>query len=236
MLLSRIRLDLNRLERNTLLQVLAGHAYTGHQLLWQLFSDTAGPRPFLFRQEIEHEQDPRSSVKGLPLFYVLSEQTPADTLDWLDVQTKTFDPQLTAGDRLGFVLRANPTVARSQPGEKRSRRSDVMMHAKYAFPTGKRSSAACKQAMEQAAIDWLRRQADQNGFTLAGDTAAVTTYRQQEIKKANSGHTVKFSSVDYQGVLQVTEPERFVSALAQGFGRAKAFGCGLMMIRRSARE
>jgi CRISPR system Cascade subunit CasE len=33
-------------------------------------------------------------------------------------------------------------------------------------------------------------------------------------------------------VLEVTEPQAFVAAVLRGFGKAKAFGCGLMLIRR----
>jgi CRISPR system Cascade subunit CasE len=30
----------------------------------------------------------------------------------------------------------------------------------------------------------------------------------------------------------VTDPERFTAALVNGIGKARAFGCGLMLIRR----
>jgi CRISPR system Cascade subunit CasE len=39
--------------------------------------------------------------------------------------------------------------------------------------------------------------------------------------------------LDFEGVLEVTDPVRFLAALANGFGRARAFGCGLMLIRRA---
>jgi CRISPR system Cascade subunit CasE len=39
--------------------------------------------------------------------------------------------------------------------------------------------------------------------------------------------------VDISGVIEVREPDRFLSALARGFGRARAHGCGLMLIRRA---
>jgi CRISPR system Cascade subunit CasE len=38
--------------------------------------------------------------------------------------------------------------------------------------------------------------------------------------------------LDINGVLTVKDPERFLVALASGFGRARAFGYGLMLIRR----
>ncbi len=35
-----------------------------------------------------------------------------------------------------------------------------------------------------------------------------------------------FSTVDFGGSLTVSEPEIFLSAVARGFGAAKAYGCG----------
>ena len=40
--------------------------------------------------------------------------------------------------------------------------------------------------------------------------------------------------LDMEGVLEVRDPERFTAALCTGFGRARAFGCGLMLVRRAA--
>ena len=42
-----------------------------------------------------------------------------------------------------------------------------------------------------------------------------------------------FSVLDLEGELEVTDPALFLRSLAAGFGRAKAFGCGLMLIRRA---
>ena len=86
--------------------------------------------------------------------------------------------------------------------------------------------------MEAAAIRWLAGQSDKAGFALRGETA-VETYRQHELSKRSGGNrTVQFSSVDYSGLLEVTDADRFIKPMARGFGRAKAFGCGLMLIRR----
>ncbi len=41
----------------------------------------------------------------------------------------------------------------------------------------------------------------------------------------------RFLSVELSGELQVHDPERFVAMLSTGIGAAKAFGCGLMLIR-----
>lgn len=44
----------------------------------------------------------------------------------------------------------------------------------------------------------------------------------------------QFGILDLAGHLEVIEPTTFMTALGTGFGRAKAFGCGLMLIRRFA--
>ncbi|WP_280553586.1 type I-E CRISPR-associated protein Cas6/Cse3/CasE [Halomonas sp. 25-S5] len=232
MYLSRVRVDLNGLTRETLFEILEGGAYGAHQLLWRLFPDLDAPRPFLFRQEMEEADGTQGKIpKGLPLFYVLSDREPVAMADLLDVQSKPFAPTLEPGDRLAFRLRANPTVARRVPGARHSPRSDVLMTAKKPFPPGQRTSADCVHAMDQAARDWLVERSEGFGFHLPVPPE-VGAYRQHALQKPGRRDAIQFSSVDYEGLLEVVDPGRLVETLARGIGRAKAFGCGLMLIRR----
>ncbi|MFC3284071.1 type I-E CRISPR-associated protein Cas6/Cse3/CasE [Litchfieldella rifensis] len=231
MYLSRIRVDLNRLSREALFDIMGGGAYSAHQLLWQAFPDYDGARPFLFRQEMEDDTEHGKPPKGLPLFYVLSDREPEATSGLLDVQCKPLTPAFSVGDRLAFRLRANPTVARRVEGAKHSPRSDVLMVAKKPFPPGQRTSTECVEAMDQAARDWLATRAERLGFHLPV-TPEVGTYRQHVLQKPGRRDAIQFSSVDYEGLLEVTDPGRLIEALARGIGRAKAFGCGLLLLRR----
>ncbi len=129
MYLSRVRVDLNGLSRGALFDIMDGKAYAAHQLLWRLFPEYQGARPFLFRQEMEGAEE-GGAPRGLPLFYVLSDREPVSIPGLLEVQCKPFSPVLEVGERLAFRLRANPTVAKSVAG-KRGRRADVLMAAKY---------------------------------------------------------------------------------------------------------
>lgn len=229
MYLSRIRLDLNGLSRETLFEIMGGGAYGAHQLLWRLFPEYRGARPFLFRQEMD-EPDEDGRPRGLPLFYVLSNREPVSIPGLLEAQCRPFSPALKTGDLLAFRLRANPTVAKSVAG-KRGQRADVLMAAKYPFTAGKeRTSQACSEAVDQAARQWLVERASQWGFRLPVEPQ-VDAYRQHALPKGK-GRTIRFSSVDYEGLLEVSEPGRLIETLALGVGRAKAFGCGLMLIRR----
>lgn len=229
MYLSRVRVDLNGLSRGTLFEIMGGGAYAAHQLLWQLFPDHQGVRPFLFRQEMDEPED-GGVPRGLPLFYVLSDREPVAIPGLLEAQCKPFSPALDVGDRLAFRLRANPTVAKSVAG-KRGQRADVLMAAKYPFEVGEaRTSQACTEAMDEAARGWLAERAESWGFRLAV-APEVGAYRQHALPK-DKGRPIRFSSVDYEGLLEVADPGRLIETLAQGVGRAKAFGCGLILLRR----
>jgi CRISPR system Cascade subunit CasE len=38
--------------------------------------------------------------------------------------------------------------------------------------------------------------------------------------------------LDFEGRLKIVDADRFKQALFEGIGSAKAFGCGLMLVRR----
>ena len=231
MFLSRIRVDLNGLSRALLFDIMSAEAYAAHQLLWRLFPEHEGDRPFLFRQEIE-ESTTGEKTNGLPLFYMLSHAAPRPIEGLLQVESKTFDPTLESGDRLSFRLRANPTVSRRAAAGQRSHRADVLMDAKKPFALSERASQECKDAMDAAARQWLIDRAEGLGFSLPV-LPEVGAYRQHDLKKGTGKKPIRYSSLDYEGLLQVEDSARFVESLAQGIGRAKAFGCGLMLIRRT---
>jgi len=46
------------------------------------------------------------------------------------------------------------------------------------------------------------------------------------------GRRPAHARLDFEGVLAVTDPQRFLERIAEGFGRARAFGHGLLLIRR----
>ncbi|MCJ8285274.1 MULTISPECIES: type I-E CRISPR-associated protein Cas6/Cse3/CasE [unclassified Halomonas] len=235
MYLSKVRLDLNQLSRERLFAIMEGNAYSAHKLLWELFADDDETRDFLFRQELEEGESP-TAIKGLPLFYVLSRRLPKTSLAHLEVTTQAFSPRLSVGQTLAFRLRANPTVARCGNGEGRSHRCDVLMDAKRRFAKEQRSSTQCIEAMDQAARDWLLKRVDRLGVDIDTDTLAAGSYRQHLFYKTpdgkeKRGREVRFSSVDYEGRLTVTDPERLLETLSQGLGRAKGFGCGMLMVR-----
>lgn len=231
MYLSRVRVATEGLTMEALGHLMRADAYGNHQLLWRLFPD-AGSRPFLFRQELERHARSMPEPRGMPLFYVLSRVEPEPVPGLLDCEVKPFQPQLHAGEELAFRLRANPVVARREEGRKNARHHDVLMDAKReARASGTTDRTEVRERMESAACRWLSdvdRQA-RAGYRLLAEPR-VNGYRQHAYRRKR--REIRFSSVDYEGVLEVADPERFLRSLTQGIGRSRAFGCGMWMIRR----
>lgn len=231
MYLSRVRVATSGLDPRSLQRLMESHAYGNHQLLWQLFPRDQ-ERPFLFRQEFETAAHVGGTPRGMPLFYLLSQVEPTPVVGLLDCEIKPFEPKLETGQQLAFRLRANPVVARKAEGRNRSRRHDVLMDAKwFAQSEGVKDRGEIRERMEAAARQWLNdpERAERNGYRLLAEPR-TSGYRQHAYRR-KSGR-ISFSSIDFEGQLEVRDSERFLTTLAEGIGRSRAFGCGMWMIRR----
>lgn len=87
--------------------------------------------------------------------------------------------------------------------------------------------------MEAAAINWLCDAKRTASWGISIDVAPmILSQRQNQTIKTNSGQNISFTSVDYEGVLTVVDPECLITEIEKGVGKAKAFGCGLLLLRR----
>jgi len=292
MYFSRIRV---RPDVRDLHLLICNNGYGAHQLLWKLFSAHNDGRAFLFREEIAREQVPfHKGVKGEPVFYTVSPEKPLSEHPIFAVESKPYAPNLTAGDRLAFRLRANPTIARKTEGKKNSIRHDVVMDAQYHLlrelaaelncpATGDKSKlkaqilaewrkaaattaieaklhvviagnerfdavtsatmsptklldTALKAGMNTALETWLSDKGARNGFEIVRDGHKKRLKFQAEGYQWHAlprkGRDAGFSSVDFEGEIEVVDAELFVKSLCDGIGPAKGFGCGLMLVRR----
>lgn len=210
-----------------LAQTLLQDTYREHQALWQLFAtDPDASRDFLYRQVIE---------QGRIKYYLLSERMPVDRSGmWLVDTPKVYDPKLVTGQRLFFTLRANPVVTVAT-AEGKKLRHDVVMNTKKQIGFDALSPAdrpPLQQLVQDSCVPWLRARAESNGFSIEPNLVTVDGYQQHTSFTKRQKYPVRYSTVDFQGILTVTDPERFRTALFGGIGKAKAFGCGLMLVRR----
>ena len=117
---------------------------------------------------------------------------------------KTFDLQLARGQELVFRLRANPTVKRE----------------------GKR----CGLYREEEQLGWLGRKAGESGFRLLAvrvtPQGLVESTRYEDDQKQD----LRLLATQFDGVLQVTDPERLIQSVRQGIGSGKGLGFGLLSL------
>jgi CRISPR system Cascade subunit CasE len=220
MFLHRIHLDLRCREARRDLS----DPYQLHSTLCRAFSvpDKKCPaREFLWR--LEPETDPT----GYPRILVQSRTIP----DWTGIGVKGWlaesDPaidlkgrlkldSLKARQRFRFRLRANPCVTRN----------------------GKRLGLLRLEEQEA----WIARKGQQHGFSLpqlpsfdlsesSQERVNVRVSQEQMLRGSqHSGNTVRVFSVLYDGILTVTDADRFREALQTGIGHGKAIGLGLLSV------
>ena len=236
---SRLTLRRDATDIAPLLQVLqpsksSDRIAVDHRLIWTVIppdvrtdveqSRTAGtPKSaFLWRADRQRGR-----------YYLLGPK-PLEESPFFTIETKPFEPALSPGERLAFDLRLNATVDRKvgvdSQGKAIRQRCDVAMDLLKAEAKTDRAGSRMQLA-EKAAYDWLTTRAAEHGFHL--DKLRLEGYRAERFAR-RGGKFGTLGIFDLKGALTITEPNSFLTRLRQGFGRGKAFGCGLMLIKRIA--
>jgi CRISPR system Cascade subunit CasE len=220
MYLSRLILN----PRNRRVQREIAKPYQMHRSLMRSFPDGIDRERdrVLFRVDTD-------SRTGVPT--VLLQSTLEPRWDWLEngdsgeshgargyllrpPETKEFGLALAPGQTLAFRLRANPTVKR------RRERDD-----------GSLRSVRDPLYREQDQRAWLDRKGEQGGFRVLranlfpeGDLIAW--------KDNGQRHKLTLFAVRFDGLLQVTDPDRLGETVRHGIGSGKGLGFGLLSLAR----
>lgn len=133
-------------------------------------------------------------------------------------ETREYTPfleKLSNGQQWKFRLKANP-VRNSARETDESGRGKVFAHV------------TAEQQM-----NWLLTRAEGCGLALKPDEFTVMNTDWKKFYKGSRGqHQVVLRTATFEGILTITDVERFRLSLIGGIGRAKAYGCGLMTIMR----
>lgn len=232
----------------------------GHRLIWSLFADSPDrERDFLWREDggsawqrttflVLSAREPSGggglfAVESKPFAPALSA---GQTLRFRLRAAPSFSvPSETKGER---GKRVDPVWHR------------LRNHRPPLGEMSPDDRQALRLTVEREVVgDWLTRQGGPSGFrpvtapdeagvarpvlTIDGDIQRRLPYdatrlretprRRPLTKRREHDHpAVAFTTFDLEGEIVVEDPAKFLAALARGFGRAKAFGCGLMLIRR----
>lgn len=213
---------------------------TTHRLLWTLMPEAmqADGKPagdggdraaFLWARAPERD--------GRPAWYVLGPGPRAESA-FFDIDSKPWAPALSVGDQLGFSLSVHATVDRMhepQHGRAGRHRVDVVMDAIHrAEQAGQTEARAAlrRTAGAEALAHWWQAQGERHGFAAEG--TELVDYGMEPLgrRRGRGQRLTEIGVARLAGTLTVTDPEVFTRKLAIGFGRAKAFGHGLLLVRR----
>lgn len=201
-------------------------SYSLHQLLWKTFpKDENAERDFLFREE----ENPHTKF---PQFFVLSNRIPESHLGMFNIQTKEYNPSLLEGQRYHFNLRVNAVVSRTNQNGKSSRH-DIWMDAKTNGKAQGLTHQNLTYFVEKEVKGWLVDRSDSLGCLIQENDLLIEGKQDHKVFKGSHGKGISYGAIDFVGTLKVVDVELFKKALINGIGKSKAFGCGLILIRRA---
>lgn len=176
--------------------------YRLHQTVYSGFAKTlADDERILFRLEISRQ----GTITVLVQSHDAPEWTRSEQLQRAGylvqaIEAAPYQPKFKHEQRLFFRLEANPTVKRD--GKRLALRSD------------------------EAQAEWIARKGAENGFQIDACQIMVVG----DVTGRQTGHSMTWFSARFDGVLTVTDAEKFAHAVAQGIGSAKSFGFGLLSV------
>jgi CRISPR system Cascade subunit CasE len=195
---------------------IARDPYQHHRVLWRLFpgepsesrrGDDELRQGFLFRIEDNRPGRPARIL-------VQSRMRPTPATGVTLIASREFQPRPSVGQRLAFLLTANPirTIKDAEAEQK---------------PGKIRDSCRVPLIREDEQRTWLTRKLEG-----AAQIEAVSLLPQHPVFFRRGNHAGKLCILNFEGVLCVQDPQRLVMLLENGVGPAKAFGCGLLLVRR----
>lgn len=112
------------------------------------------------------------------------------------------------GEPFWFKLVANPSKKIACDGKTNSRRVFLI------------------KDVEQ--MEWLKRKSEQSGFSLIEEQIKIRQLDNSYGRKKG----IVFQKVEFEGMLRVCNEHLFEQAFCKGIGSEKAFGCGMLLIKR----
>ncbi len=156
---------------------------------------------------------------GKPDFLHIVEQFgwPSSDQKWETKNYAHLMERIVTGQQWQFRLRANPV---------HSVKRDSSLQTQKSAKRGKLYAHVTVRQQEQ----WLLERGAKYGFKLQEGSFGVVQHEVRQFPR--NGKPVTLGIATFEGILEVADQNLFLSALADGIGRAKAYGCGLLTIAK----
>jgi CRISPR system Cascade subunit CasE len=194
--------------------------YNLHRTLMHAFTDKRDQSGVLHRLDV----DPRS---GLRILLVQSQVEP----DWSYLVDKRY-----LAPPNPFVPDDNPAV---KPFKLNLRAGQILRFRLVANPTVKQDGKRRPLREQKERYQWLhsigegdegKKRASRGFKVLQVDIHQLYTQPGHIHRDGQTSHKLTLNFVQFDGRLQVTDPDKLLAAVQRGIGPAKAFGCGLLSL------
>lgn len=223
MYLHKISIDREALSRD---RKIYADVYSLHKKIWALVSRNKNQkRDFLYRVEYDAYQN----IKHI---YLLAPNQISSKNNIRIAVSPRYQPQLETGEFLYFKLRANPIIKRKENGK--AKEYGIIMDAKHQFNKGGqnyREQFSLDELIYDVGMKWLIRKGEQHGFSVKQFEIRINNDREYSVKPLGK-QAFTLRTLNFEGKLKIVDADWFKKALFEGIGSAKAFGCGLMLVRR----
>ncbi len=223
MYLHKITIDRETLRRD---RKIYQDVYLLHKKIWELVSRNENQkRDFLYRVEYDAYQN----IKHI---YLLAPNQISSQKSIKIAVSPRYQPQLETGEFLFFKLRANPIIKRKENGK--AKEYSLVMDAKHQFKKNGQNyqeQFSLDELIHDVGMKWLIRKGEQHGFSVK--QFEVRTNNDCEYSVKLPGKKVfTLRTLDFEGKLKIVDADQFKKSLFNGIGSAKAFGCGMMMVKK----
>ncbi len=212
------------------------NGYFIHQQIWNLVrQEQQKSRNFLFHIDYD-------AYKNVKHILLLSPNNLQATSKFL-IESIEYNPLLSQGDKLRFKLRANPIIKRKIDNKQKEFNvviDEIENYKKREIDYLQLFSL--DELIYDVGIKWLMRKGEQHGFTINYEQKHEITFQHPKVIIGNGlEYQIKsetkpeflIRTLDFEGQLIITDIDKFKTALYQGIGSAKSFGCGLILIKRA---
>ena len=189
--------------------------YQIHQDLWTLFpGQDDRTRSFLFR--VEHQE-----VGVGASILMQSEIAPSAGNGHVNILNQRKYPlTICENQQLRFLLIANPIKTIKDQQERKNNKGVIKSNRVPLINEEDQQRWLARKLQSFAQIDNLIIRPCQPLYFYKND------------KQTSKGYGGKIVPIAFEGLLTVSEPDKFIDQVKQGIGPAKAFGCGLLSLAR----
>ena len=141
------------------------------------------------------------------------------------IDTKPMPTAWQPGKRLGFEVLVRPVIRRARGSDRAGKECDAFQaeaerHGKGEMP----------RSREEVYADWIRERLESRGGARLESARLELFQRTRAIRKLHDRPSEGPHAL-MRGTLTITNPVEFGSLLANGIGRHKAYGYGMLLLR-----